>query len=94
MAEVATRTPRFAGWQQERWQSHCGEAAEFVGAAGAADVEHHGAVTKLHPRTDLGWEPGKPFDDYVQALDAEGQPTAYLFRCRSCVRLAGYRDLT
>ncbi len=94
VAEVATRTPGFSGWQQERWWTHCGDAAEFLGRAGAAEVERHGAVAKDHLRTDLGWEPGKLFDDYVQALDAEGQPTAYLFRCRRCGEVGGYSDFT
>jgi uncharacterized protein len=32
--EIAFRTPGFAGWQQERWWTHCGDGAEFIG------VEH------------------------------------------------------
>jgi uncharacterized protein CbrC (UPF0167 family) len=30
--EVAYRTPGFSGMQQERWYTHCGDAAEYVGA--------------------------------------------------------------
>ena len=26
--EVSQRTPGFTGWQQERWWTHCGDAAE------------------------------------------------------------------
>jgi len=29
--EVACRTPGFSGLQQERWYTHCADAAEFVG---------------------------------------------------------------
>lgn len=29
--EVAFRTPGFTGWQQERWWTHCGDAAIFLG---------------------------------------------------------------
>ncbi|WP_329340044.1 CbrC family protein [Streptomyces sp. NBC_01352] len=28
---VERRTPGFSGWQQERWLSHCGDAAVFLG---------------------------------------------------------------
>src|SRR3954469_21359716 len=28
--EVSFRTPGFSGWQQERWFTHCGDAAEFL----------------------------------------------------------------
>ena len=36
--EVAYRTPGFSGWQQERWWTHCGETAEFLGPAGYAEL--------------------------------------------------------
>ncbi|MEM6290425.1 MAG: CbrC family protein [Myxococcota bacterium] len=91
---VATRTPGFHGWQQERWWTHCGDAAVFLGRAGAEDVQRHGADTKQHLRRDLGWALGPDFDDYVASLDAEGQPTAYLFRCRHCGVVGGYSDYT
>lgn len=32
--EVAFLTPGFSGWQQERWFTHCGDAAEFLGPMG------------------------------------------------------------
>src|SRR5260221_6696437 len=31
---VAFRTPGFSGWQQEKWWTHCGDAAAFVGIVG------------------------------------------------------------
>src|SRR5271169_6720784 len=40
--EVAFRTPGFAGWQQERWYTHCGDAAEFLGAMGRQELEQMG----------------------------------------------------
>ena len=92
--EVALRTPGFSGWQQERWWTHCDDAAEYLGRAGAADVAKHGSVTVEHLRDDLGWDEGQQFDDYVKSLDAKGQPTAYLFRCRHCGEVGGYSDFT
>ena len=41
-AEVSERTPGFSGWQQERWWTHCGDAAEFLGPAGRAELESRG----------------------------------------------------
>lgn len=92
--EVAFRTPGFAGWQQERWWTHCGDAAQFIGRAGSSDALAHGSATIEVLRADLGWTPGKKFDDYVLALDADGQPTAYLFRCLHCGAVGGYSDFT
>ena len=45
---------------------------------------HHGSATLEFLRAELGWDPGKQFDDYVRTLDPDGQPTAYLFRCLHC----------
>src|SRR5580765_1558527 len=36
--EVAYRTPGFSGWQQERWWTHCGDAAQFIGRAGQEEL--------------------------------------------------------
>jgi uncharacterized protein len=92
--EVAFRTPGFSGWQQERWWTHCGDGAQFIGRAGTSEVMAHGKATLEVLRADLGWEPGKQFDEYVSALDADGQPTAYLFRCLHCGAVGGYSDFT
>ena len=39
VAEVAYRTPGFTGWQQERWFTHCRDAAEFLGPMGKVELE-------------------------------------------------------
>jgi uncharacterized protein len=36
--EVAFRTPGFTGWQQERWKTHCGDAAAYLGQADTSDL--------------------------------------------------------
>lgn len=38
VGEVAFRTPGFAGWQQERWLSCCGDAAAFLGHVGHSEI--------------------------------------------------------
>lgn len=92
--EVASRTPAFIGWQQEQWWTHCGDAAAFVGRAGAERVRAHGPGLLEHLRRDLGWECGDEFDAYVRSLSPDGQPTAYLFRCLRCGEVGGYSDFT
>ncbi|MEU9913259.1 CbrC family protein [Streptomyces sp. NPDC051001] len=84
--EVDRRTPGFRGWQQERWLTHCGDAAAFLGRAGAADVRRHPDAL-----ADLAAEFGQEF---CAALDAGGQPTAYLFACLHCDRHLAYADFT
>ncbi|ONM49903.1 CbrC family protein [Nocardia donostiensis] len=83
---VEQRTPGFAGWQQERWLTHCGDAAVFLGRAGARELKSYPDAQQLL-EADFG-------ETFLSALDAEGQPTAYLFRCRHCVRYLAYADCT
>jgi uncharacterized protein CbrC (UPF0167 family) len=91
--EVVHRTPGFAGWQQERWWTHCGDAAAFLGRAGRRELEKRWAGALPEIRADAGLSS----DDadwvrYLAALDADGAPTAYVFRCLHCGQLGGYTD--
>jgi uncharacterized protein CbrC (UPF0167 family) len=91
--EVVQRTPGFAGWQQERWWTHCGDAAAFLGRAGRRELEKRWAGALPEIRADAGLSS----DDadwvrYLAALDADGAPTAYVFRCLHCGQLGGYTD--
>jgi uncharacterized protein len=81
--EVTKRTPGFAGWQQEQWKTHCGDAAAFLGPVGYSELlDHPEALAFL--RRDMG-------DESVSALSRDASPTAYLFRCRHCgVELADW----
>jgi uncharacterized protein CbrC (UPF0167 family) len=92
--EIAHRTPAFTSWQTGRWWTHCGDGAAFIGVAGAADVAAHGPITVDHLRSDLGWPDDAGFRAYIDALDADGQPTAYLFRCLVCAEVGGFSDFT
>jgi uncharacterized protein len=91
VTEVARRTPGFSGWQQERWWTHCADAAEFLGPAGGREVKERwpGALANL--QAESGFQ-GADWDDYFAALDRESPPTAYVFRCRHCGELGGYSD--
>jgi uncharacterized protein CbrC (UPF0167 family) len=89
--EVAHRTPAFSGWQQERWFTHCDDAAEFLGPAGSKELEAFGAEAISAIQEEAGFR-AENWDSYLQALDKESGPTAYVFRCRHCRALGGYSD--
>jgi len=92
---VLRQTPGFAGWQQETWMHHCGDAAEFHGLAGADELASFpDALEYLRSQfRGSGWSDAD-VNRYLHALDKEGQPTAYLFRCRHCHTYLAYSDAT
>ena len=91
--EIAYRTPGFTGWQQERWFTHCADAAEFLGLVGHEELNNYGdgAITAI--KDEIGFD-GKEWDEYFKSLDRQGEPTAYLFKCRHCGTYGGYSDFT
>ena len=89
--EIVNRTPCFNGWQQERWFTHCGDAAEFLAIAGRPELEAFGVEAIDAIRQECGYE-GDEWDSYFRALDRDHGPTAYVFRCRHCGKLGGYSD--
>ena len=89
--EVVARTPGFSGWQQERWWTHCGDAAQYLGRAGRAELLARWPTAVDVLRDEAGLKESE-WDDYLANLDAEGSPTAYVFKCRHCARLGGYSD--
>ncbi|MBV9470472.1 MAG: CbrC family protein, partial [Abitibacteriaceae bacterium] len=95
VAEVAHRTPGFTGWQQEQWWTHCGDAAEFLGVAGYAELQEYGEEAVAFIRAAFSEESdlqGQELDDAFQEFDRDHGPTAYVFRCRHCHKLGGYWD--
>ncbi|MEU7554075.1 CbrC family protein [Streptomyces sp. NPDC044571] len=94
LLKITSRTPGFAGWQQERWLVHCGDGAAFLGTASAADLANYPeALTALREDLAESW-PSAQIEKYISALSKDGQPTAYLFRCRSCGIHLAYSDAT
>jgi uncharacterized protein CbrC (UPF0167 family) len=91
MDEVSKRTPGFTGWQQERWWTHCGDAAEYLGRAGRRELSERWPDAIEAIRAEIGYE-GDRWDEYFSALDSEGSPTAYVFRCCHCRAFGGYSD--
>jgi uncharacterized protein len=91
--EVAFRTPGFSGWQQERWYTHCADAAVFLGQADGNDLSGKWAAAVPAMRADLALSDA----DWVHLLEhlakgRTGSPTAYVFECLHCGQLGGYWD--
>ncbi|WP_367380683.1 CbrC family protein [Stenotrophomonas cyclobalanopsidis] len=89
---IAQRTPGFNGWQQEQWWTHCGDAAQFIGRAGRAELEAHGEAALAAIQDSIGLDDVPQWQHFLAALDKDGSPTAYLFRCRHCGVVGGYQD--
>lgn len=90
---IARRTPGFSGWQQEHWLYHCGDGAAFLGAAGAAELASHpDALDMLRCEQNEWGESPERAEEYLAGLEKDGQPTAYLFRCRHCGQHLAYSD--
>ena len=90
--EVAHRTPGFNGWQQERWLAHCGDACAFLGPAGKQELANYDSKALIESiRTDLNLS-DSAFTSYLDKLDIQSGPTAYVFRCLHCGQFQGYSD--
>ena len=89
--EIAFRTPGFSSWQSERWYTHCGDAAEFLGPMGKEDFVKLGPEVVETFRVESGLE-GDEWEFYFSRLNRKFDATAYLFRCRQCGKLGGYSD--
>jgi len=91
LEEVAYRTPGFSGWQQESWFTHCNDAAAYLGIVGYKELMAFGppAIEVIQEETDIDDD---EWEDYLKALNRDGSPTAYLFRCLHCGSYGGYVD--
>jgi uncharacterized protein CbrC (UPF0167 family) len=92
--EVLHRTPGFTAWRRERWLSHHGDAAAFLGVCGIQDLRKHGDAALAAVRLEAAGQLGEDADleAYVESLDVAGSPTAYLFRCLHCDEYLAYSD--
>lgn len=88
---VAYYTPGFSGWQQEQWWTHCGDAGQFLGRAGKQELMALGEEAIAVIRENCGLR-GVAWERFFNALDKDGSPSAYLFRCPVCGALGGYQD--
>ena len=91
IAEVARRTPGFTGWQFERWRTCCDDACEYLGRAGEKELSGAWAEARASVLEDAGVA-AEDSTSFLRSLNADGDATAYVFRCRSCGKLSGYFD--
>lgn len=89
--EITHKTPGFSGWQQERWFTHCADAAEFLGCAGKEELKAFGDEAINAIRQECNYA-DKEWQQYYDSLDKDRGPTAYIFRCRHCATFGGYSD--
>ena len=89
--EVCFRTPSFNGWQQERWYTHCGDAAEFVTPVGAMELRDLDPSLGRAIAEESGFT-GEKLAHYMESLDKDVGPTAYAFSCRVGGVWGGYSD--
>jgi uncharacterized protein len=92
MEEISFRTPGFTGWQQERWWTHCGDGAEFLGIVGRDEIVYWGDDFIKYIRDELKISDDKDWEEFLNLLDKNRGPTAYVFRCKKCGKLGGYSD--
>lgn len=90
--EVCYRTPSFCGWQEERWYTHCGDAAEFIAPVGIREIRDIDSGLDRAIAEESGFT-GEELVDYMKSLDKDAGPTAYAFRCRICRAWGGYSDI-
>ncbi len=97
--EVEKNTLGFAGWQSERWLTCCDQPCEYLGKGGLAEMEALGVDAKESLSQSIIKEAGYALNsqeaqDYLNILMKEEDPTAYFFRCLTCLKYHAYSDCT
>jgi uncharacterized protein CbrC (UPF0167 family) len=96
-SEIEYRTPGFAGYQEQRWWTHCADGAAFIGYVGDLPKEIFlqpqaarfvKEMKKLHQLSDEDWQ------WFIGTPDKEHSITFYVFRCLHCGEVGGYGDFT
>lgn len=94
--EIARRTPSYSSWQQDHWLYHCADACAFLGPVGRPELGHYpptALAAVIASVRGYGW-PDNEVHEFVDALDRDEQPTAYLFRCLHCDIYRAHCDFT
>lgn len=92
---VESRTPGFHAWQQPTWLACCGDAAAFLGIAGAQELERDFPkampVVKKYLREEFDLSKDEA-EEFLEGLTRDGEPSAYIFRCLHCNQYLAYAD--
>ncbi|GMA61589.1 CbrC family protein [Alicyclobacillus fastidiosus] len=96
---LVTRTPGFAGWQQERWLSHCGDFCTYIANIPNTHVKEQEELIQTIDRSTspsvdtllkrLSESHKGPLD---RLLDGETPYRIHVFECRHCGIRRGYVD--
>ena len=81
--EVSMRTPGYVCWQENHWQSHCGDACAFHGDATIEDVANASRATIDAWKTESNMKD----EDWARLTDGyepKGHVAFYKFVCRHC----------
>ena len=91
-AEVLQRTPGFNTWQSGYWLACCGGPAIFLGNAGKEELlgKWAGAYEAVLQETNYG--PGEDWEAWLQHMEKDGSPSAYVFKCGCCNQFLAYSD--
>jgi hypothetical protein len=90
---VGRRTPGFESWQQDHWLYHCEDACAFLGRVGQDELDEFPEAIEmlLHENDSVGWSEDQS-RAYVAGLEADGDASAYLFRCLGCGTYRAFSD--
>lgn len=83
---IAHRTPGYASFQQERWQTCCDDACEYHGAAPKHEIRR----LDPHDLARIAQKTAYPINSLAQvaqSYDVGGNPCIHKFVCRHCRRV-------
>lgn len=93
--EISTRTPSFHAWQRDHWLHHCNDGAVFLRVVGSPEIhDFPGAVDAIRAEGAANEWDADAVEEYIAVLQADGDPQAYLFRCRHCGVHLAYSDFS
>ncbi len=81
--EVTQRTPGYQSWQQDEWQTCCGDACEFHGDPMRAGLALADPTAVAQFLSATGWSP-EQWQEFVSNYEPGGSPALYHFVCRGC----------
>ena len=88
---IAYQTPSFSSWQGEKWWTHCGDAAQYLGQVDGNTIRQLGIEFRANLQKELEM-PDEEFNDFLNDLVIDGSPSFYLFKCIHCGSHYGYTD--
>lgn len=89
--EVAFRTPGFSGYKQEKWWTHCNDAATFLGIVNKNEILNYSDdfINELLQEANCNTS---DWLFYLKYIAKDDFPIAYLFKCLHCGKIGGYAD--